>query len=57
MLVSYLNTTWCHNPEDLNLNLHTAMKTSNLEQGMYGRVILKCIFKELGYGLDLYGSG
>jgi len=21
-LVSYLNSTWCHNPEDLNVNLH-----------------------------------
>jgi hypothetical protein len=21
-LVSYCNTAWCHNPEDLDLNLH-----------------------------------
>jgi len=29
MLVSYCNTTWHHNSEDLDRNL-TAMKTSNL---------------------------
>jgi hypothetical protein len=28
--VSYCNTTWCHNPEGLKLNLIT-MKTLNLE--------------------------
>jgi len=32
-LVSYYKTTWCHNPEDFNLNFHChiILKSCNLE--------------------------
>jgi hypothetical protein len=29
MMVSYNNTTWCHNPENLDFRVFTIVKTSN----------------------------
>jgi hypothetical protein len=36
-LVSYCNTTWCHNPEDYDLNLHSCeeFKISPRSMGIF----------------------
>jgi hypothetical protein len=44
-LVSYLNTTWCHNPEDLDLNMLVLTITGEAIVNYlgYSRICAKCV--------------
>jgi hypothetical protein len=54
MMVSYLNTTWCHNTEGLDLIFNT-MKTSNLALNFLWMqfAIPKCLYFAI-YSKDLF---